>query len=63
MKMKKLNPLKKLDEDVVKTGVIQADTVAQCGTCIAGTFAHTVTAVDVYSAWIENREIWTKKAT
>jgi hypothetical protein len=62
-KMKMLIPLKKLDEDVIKPGVIQADTVAHCGTCIAGKYAHTVTAVDVYSGWTENRAIWTKEAT
>lgn len=61
-KMKMLIPLKKLDEDVNKPGVIQADTVAHCGCSLSGQYANTVTAVDVYSGWTENRAIWTKGA-
>lgn len=62
-KMKILIPLKRLDEEVNKPGTIQADTVAHCGDCIAGKYANTVTAVDVYSGWTENRAIWTKEAS
>lgn len=61
-KMKVLIPLKKLDEEVVAPGTIQVDTVAHCGDCLTGKFTNTVTAVDVYSGWTENRAIWTKEA-
>ena len=62
-KMKMLIPIKRLDEEVNKPGTVQADLVAHCGDCIAGKYAHTVTAVDVYSGWTENRAIWTKEAS
>ncbi len=62
-KLKVLIPLKRLDEEVIKPGTVQADTVAHCGDCIAGKYANTVTAVDVFSGWTENRAVWTKEAS
>lgn len=62
-KMKMLIPIKRLDEEVTKPGTVQADLVAHCGDCVAGKYAHTLTVVDVYSGWTENRAIWTKGAS
>lgn len=61
-RMKVYIPLKKLDEEVTTVGTIQADTVAHCGDCISGKYAHTLTAVDIWSGWTENRAVWTKEA-
>lgn len=59
-RMKALIPLKRLDEKVTSPGTIQVDTVAHCGSMIAGKYCHTVTAVDLHTGWTENRAIWTK---
>jgi len=60
--IKHLIPIKLLDEDVTKPGYIEADTVAHCGGAVAGEYIHSLTMVDIYSHWVENRAIWTKKA-
>jgi hypothetical protein len=41
---------------------LQSDTVAHCGTSVAGNYAHTVTATDVFTTWTESRAIWTKSS-
>lgn len=61
-KLKKLIPLKTLDEQVSAPGTVQADTVAHCGSALAGNFANTLTVTDVFSGWTENRACWTKVA-
>lgn len=61
-KLKKLIPLKTLDEQVTEPGTVQADTVAHCGSALAGDFANTLTMTDVFSGWTENRACWTKGA-
>lgn len=53
--MKSLIPLKRLDEKVKKPGTIQGDTVTHCGTSLQGAFAYTLTTVDLFSSWTENR--------
>lgn len=59
-RLKALIPLKRLDEQVNTPGTIQADTVAHCGTSIAGSFANTLTVTDIFTGWTENRACWTK---
>lgn len=61
-RLKKLIPLKTLDEQVKATGTVQADTVAHCGSALAGDFVNTLTITDVFSGWTENRACWTKAA-
>jgi len=61
-RMKVKIPLKKLDETVTSPGTVQADLVVHCGTSLSGEYANTLTMVDVYSGWTENRAIWTKAA-
>ena len=41
-------------------GFLEADTVAHCGTSIAGMFVYTVNTVDIASGWIEQRATWGK---
>lgn len=54
-KMQSLIPLKRLDEKVTKPGIVQGDTVAHFGSSLSGTFAYTLTTVDLFSSWTENR--------
>ena len=55
-------PLKLLDETVNAPGYIEADTVAHCGTSLAGDFINTLTMTDLYSGWTENRAVWKKES-
>ena len=61
-RLKKLIPLKILDEQVDSPGTVQADTVAHCGSALAGDFANTLTVTDVFSGWTANRACWNKTA-
>ena len=61
-KLKNKIPLKRLDEKVDFPGTVQADTVAHCGSSLAGDFAWTLTLVDLYTGWTENRATWTKQS-
>lgn len=43
-----------------ETGVIQVDTVAHCGSSVAGDFVYTVNSVDVATLWGSRRAQWNK---
>ena len=60
LKLKPLIPIKRLDEEVSSPGTVQTDTVAHCGSALLGEYANTLTLVDIYSGWTENRAIFTK---
>ncbi len=53
-------PIQAKDWNVTAPGTVQADTVAHCGTTLLGAYAHSLTVTDIFSAWTENRAIWTK---
>lgn len=55
-------PLKLLDEAVKEPGYLEADTVAHCGSSLAGEFINTLTVTDLYSGWTENRAMWKKES-
>jgi hypothetical protein len=55
-------PIKLLDADVKEIGYFEADTVAHCGTSLAGEFINSVTMTDLMSSWTENRATWTKES-
>lgn len=55
-------PLKLLEDAHVPPGFIEADTVAHCGTSLAGEFINTITMTDLCSSWTENRAIWKKES-
>lgn len=55
-------PVRTLDAHAECPGVVNADTVAHCGTSLSGDFANSLTIVDLYSAWTVNRAIWKKEA-
>lgn len=48
--------------DIQKLGYLEADTVAHCGTSIAGSFAWSLTVTDICTGWTENRAIWNKES-
>ena len=43
-------------------GFVEADTVAHCGTSLAGSFIWSITLTDIYSGWTENAAVWNKGA-
>jgi hypothetical protein len=43
-------------------GYMEADTVAHCGSSLAGEFGNSLTMTDLCSGWTENRATWTKLA-
>lgn len=49
--------------DVVGPGYLEADTVAHCGTSMAGDFIWSLTITDIFSGWTESRCTWNKGAT
>jgi hypothetical protein len=46
--------------DTAKPGFMEADTVAHCGTSLAGDFVWSLTMTDLYSGWTECRATWNK---
>lgn len=54
-------PIKLLDASIIEPGFIEADTVAHCGTSMAGEFVNTLTMTDIYSGWTEVRAVWGKR--
>lgn len=60
--LKKHIPIKTEQWDEEKPGFLEADTVAHCGTSLAGSFVWSLTMTDICSAWTENRAVWNKGA-
>lgn len=46
--------------DERRPGYMEADTVAHCGTSIAGSFVYTLNMVDIATGWHEQRAVWEK---
>ena len=58
--IKKHIPIKTNQWDERIPGFLEADTVAHCGSSMAGVFAHTVNMVDIATSWTEQRATWGK---
>lgn len=58
--IKKHIPVKTNQWDETKPGFLEADTVAHCGSSVAGMFVYTVNCVDIASQWTEQRAVWGK---
>ena len=58
--MKNKVALNTFEKKIEKPGFFQSDTVGHCGTTTAGQYVHSVTFTDIFSAWTENRAIWSK---
>jgi hypothetical protein len=55
-------PIELLDHEIREPGFIEADTVAHCGTSLAGEFTNTLTMTDVFTGWTENRAMFKKES-
>jgi hypothetical protein len=55
-------PLRTDNWDIHEPGFMEADSVAHCGTSMAGEFLWSLTFTDIFSQWTENRAIWNKSA-
>lgn len=53
-------PIKTNQWDERHPGYLEADTVAHCGTSVAGSFVYTVNTVDIATGWTEQRALWGK---
>ena len=60
--IKNKTPIKLLEAGIDRPGFVEADTVAHCGTSMAGEFANTLTVTDVWSGWTETRALLGKRA-
>lgn len=58
--LKKQIPVKTGQWDETKPGYLETDTVAHCGTSVAGQFIYTVNSVDIATTWTVQRAVWGK---
>lgn len=58
--IKKHIPVKTNQWNEQKPGFLEADTVAHCGSSVAGMFVYTVNCVDIATQWTEQRAVWGK---
>jgi hypothetical protein len=55
-------PIRTGSWDLTRPGYLEADTVAHCGTTLAGSFIWSVTYTDIFTAWTDGRAVWNKGA-
>lgn len=55
-------PIRTGSWDLKRPGYLEADTVAHCGSSLAGDFIWSITYTDIYSGWTEGRAVWNKGA-
>lgn len=58
--LKKHIPVKTSQWHEREPGFLEADTVAHCGSSVAGMFAYTINCVDIASEWTEQRAVWSR---
>lgn len=58
--LKKHIPILTNQWDETRPGYMEADTVAHCGTSMAGSFVYTLNMVDIATGWHEQRALWEK---
>lgn len=58
--LKKHIPIKTNQWDEARPGFIEADSVAHCGSSVAGQYCHSIQAVDIATQWTECRATWGK---
>ncbi len=61
--LRKQIPIKTNQWEEFRPGFLEADTVAHCGTSIAGEYVNTVDFVDIATGWTEQRAVWGKGET
>jgi len=55
-------PIRTDNWDIDRPGFLEADSVAHCGSSLAGDFVWSLTFTDILSQWTENRAVWNKGA-
>jgi hypothetical protein len=55
-------PIRTRFQEVDGPGFFEADTVAHCGTSLAGAFVWSLTFTDIWSGWTENRAVWNRSS-
>ena len=53
-------PIKTGNWDVTRPGFMEADTVAHCGSSLAGDLIYTLVMTDIHTGWTEQRAVWNK---
>ena len=56
-------PIRTDNWDINRPGFMEADTVAHCGTSLAGDFVWSLIMTDIHTAWTEDRAVWNKGST
>ena len=60
--LKREIPIRTGTWDLTRPGYLEADSVAHCGTSLAGDFIWSLTFTDIFSGWTEGRAVWNKGA-
>jgi len=55
-------PIRTDNWDITVPGFMEADTVAHCGSSLAGDFVWSLTMTDIHTGWTECRAVWNKAA-
>ena len=55
-------PIRTGSWDLTRPGYLEADSVAHCGSTLAGDFIWSLTYTDIFSGWTEGRAVWNKGA-
>lgn len=53
-------PVRMDNWDLTRPGFLEADTVAHCGSSLAGSFIWSAIFTDIFSAWTDGRALWNK---
>jgi hypothetical protein len=56
-------PIRTDNHDIDRPGFLEADTLAHCGTSMAGSFIWSITFTDIFSQWTQNCAVWNKGST
>lgn len=55
-------PIRTGSWDLTQPGYLEADSVAHCGSTLAGDFIWSLTYTDIFTGWTEGRAVWNKGA-
>lgn len=58
--LKEQIPIKTSQWEEERPGFLEVDTVAHCGSSVAGMFVYTINCVDIATGWTEQRAVWGK---
>jgi hypothetical protein len=55
-------PIRTDNWDIDRPGFLEADSVAHCGSSMAGEFVWSLTFTDIFTQWTDNRAVWNRGA-